>query len=318
MPDDKAKRMADEALHHLMEELEQGRSEALTNYLSAMSRFHRYSWNNALLIHAQRPNATRVAGFHTWHDLDRSVRKGEKGIAILAPIIVKQKESPQTTKDPAQSEDVRRLTGFRTAYVFDVSQTEGKPLPEFAKTTGDPKDYTTNLKALAAKQGISVEYDANIAPAMGVSSGGRIRIATNLMPAEEFSVLTHELAHEMLHHRKDITRPPEVVRETEAEAVAYVVGRSIGLRTNSAAADYIKLYNGDKKTLAGSLAVIQETSSKILDELLPDRQRAETPARRSTTTARTNSTAHERDLSPSGPQNAASNGDRSDSMAMDR
>ena len=93
-----------------------------------------------------------------------------------------------------------------------------------------------------------------------------------MTPAEEFSVLAHELAHEMLHHRKEATPLPKVVRETQAEAVAFVVCRGVGLETNTAAADYISLYNGDKKTLAESLSVIQETSSKILDDLLPERR----------------------------------------------
>ncbi len=204
MSDDKAKKAAEEALQRLMAELERGHSEALKNYLSAMGRFHRYSWNNALLIHVQRPAATRVAGFHTWHDVGRSVKKGEKGIMILAPVIVKHKETerlPLPSRRP-RPEDPSRLVGFRTAYVFDVSQTDGKPLPEFAQTTGDPKEYGDKLKALVAKQGIAVEYDSSIAPAQGISAGGRIRLAPGLSPAEEFSVLTHELAHEMLHHRQ--------------------------------------------------------------------------------------------------------------------
>jgi hypothetical protein len=92
-----------------------------------------------------------------------------------------------------------------------------------------------------------------------------------MAPAEEFSVLAHELAHEMLHHRKDAAPPSKLVRETQAEAVAFVVCRGVGLETNTAAADYIALYNGDKKTLAESLSVIQETSAKILDELLPEK-----------------------------------------------
>lgn len=241
MPDERAKKTADEALQHLMAQLEKGHSEALKEYLSAMGRFHRYSWNNVLLIHAQRTEATRVAGFHTWHDLGRSVKKGEKGIAILAPVIVKAKDLSPDGKEPAKANEAFRLSGFRTAYVFDVSQTEGKPLPEFAKTTGDPKDYAEKLKALVAKQGIELTYDKSIAPAQGVSAGGKIRLQPDLSPAEEFSVLTHELAHEMLHHRKDTERLPTVVRETQAEAVAYVVSRGVGLETNTAAADYIKL-----------------------------------------------------------------------------
>ena len=93
-----------------------------------------------------------------------------------------------------------------------------------------------------------------------------------MQPAEEFSVLAHEVAHEMLHHAKGEERLPKTVVETQAEAVAYVVCRGVGLETNSAAADYIHLYNGDKKTLAESLSVIQETSSKILDQLLPEQR----------------------------------------------
>jgi hypothetical protein len=96
-----------------------------------------------------------------------------------------------------------------------------------------------------------------------------IRLRPNLSLAEEFSVLTHELAHEMLHHGSDRAQLPKVVRETQAEAVAYVVSRGIGLETGSAAADYIALYNGDDRTLADSLAAVQATSSKILNALLP-------------------------------------------------
>src|SRR5207247_8746785 len=106
---------------------------------------------------------------------------------------------------------------------------------------------------------------ASVAPAQGVSSGGGIRLMPRMAPAEEFSVLAHELAHEMLHHRKEETPLPKVIRETQAEAVAFVVCRGVGLETNTAAADYIALYNGDKKTLAESLSVIQQTSSEILE-----------------------------------------------------
>lgn len=274
MADEKARTVAEEALNRLSAELEAGKSEALKSYLAAMGRFHRYSWGNVLLINSQRPDATHVAGFHAWHDLERSVKKGEKGMMILAPVILKQRDlanQPPAGKEAVKPDSVFRLAGFRTAYVFDVSQTEGKPLPEFAKTTGDPKDYGEKLKALAASRNVSIEYDAKIAPALGVSSGGRIRLAPGLSPAEEFSVLTHELAHEMLHHRKDAKIPPKLVRETQAEAVAFVVCRGVGLETNTAAADYIALYNGDKKTLAESLSVIQETSAKILDEILPQK-----------------------------------------------
>jgi hypothetical protein len=269
MGDDKVKKLAEEALNRLSAELEAGKSETLKNYLAAMGRFHRYSWGNVLLINSQSPHATHVAGFHTWHDLGRWVKKDEKGIVIFAPVLVKQ-GAASAREEARNAEEVFRLAGFRTAHVFDVSQTEGRPLPEFAKTTGNPNEYAEKLKALVAKRGIEIEHDASIAPAQGASSGGRIRLMPGMAPAEEFSVLAHELAHEILHHGKEAPPLPRVVRETQAEAIAFVVCRGVGLETNRAAADYLALYNGDKKTLAESLTVIQETSAKILNELLPE------------------------------------------------
>ncbi|MEQ1731605.1 MAG: ArdC family protein [Vicinamibacterales bacterium] len=109
--------------------LDRGYSEALTALLRAMSRFHRYSLNNACLIAAQRPEATLVAGFHAWKGLRRFVRRGEQGIAILAPIVRRRKE--------AQDEDERAVVGFRPAYVFDVSQTDGEPMPEASQPTSE-------------------------------------------------------------------------------------------------------------------------------------------------------------------------------------
>jgi antirestriction protein ArdC len=213
MASKEARNLAEEALEKLAAALEAGRSEALKTYLAAMSRFHRYSWGNVLLIASQRPGATHVAGYHRWHELGRFVKKGEKGITIFAPILVKQPDA-SPAQHPGKENNVFRLFGFRTAYVFDVEQTEGRPLPAFATTRGDPKDAMERLKSLVTKQGISLEYDGAIAPALGMSSGGRIRLVPGLSAAEEFSVLTHELAHEMLHHQKQGPALPKVVRET--------------------------------------------------------------------------------------------------------
>jgi antirestriction protein ArdC len=113
----------------LIAQLEAGHSNALTAYLDAMSRFRNYSFGNVLEIARQRPNATRVAGLYAWNQLGRKVKKGERGIRILAPIIgIKRKTDEEAAKDPAyQNKPV--LVGFRNAYVFDVSQTEGAELP---------------------------------------------------------------------------------------------------------------------------------------------------------------------------------------------
>jgi hypothetical protein len=128
--------LAADALNTLIKALESGDSDALTNYLSVMARFRQYSWNNCLLIALQRPGATHVAGFYAWHKFGRFVRKGEKGIAILAPVLAKQEVRDEQNPD-CGTEVIQQLVGFRTAFVFDVSQTEGRELPEFAKVTGD-------------------------------------------------------------------------------------------------------------------------------------------------------------------------------------
>ena len=116
---------------------------------------------------------------------------------IIAPL--DQADETRSRCDRQGPRETSMAPGFRTAYVFDVEQTEGRPLPAFA-TTGDPRDYGEKLKAFVARQGIALEYRPAIAPAQGLSSGGRIRLLPKLSPAEEFSALAHELAHEMLHH----------------------------------------------------------------------------------------------------------------------
>ncbi|HEX2453123.1 MAG TPA: ArdC family protein [Vicinamibacterales bacterium] len=277
-PKEKTHQIAEEALQRLSAELAAGRSGTLKAYLAAMGRFRHYSWGNVLLITEQRPTATRVAGYHVWRELGRTVRRGEKGIMIFAPVLVKEPDRSHAA-EPAKPGEIFRLSGFRTAYVFDIKQTEGRPLPEFARTLGDPKEFADKLKTIVAERGIALTYDPTIAPALGVSTGGTIRLLPSLSPAEEFSVLAHELAHEMLHHQPASGGMPKVVRETQAEAVAFVVSRGIGLETGSAAADYIALYNGDARTLTESLGAIQEASSQILKDLLPEERPGTTPAR---------------------------------------
>jgi hypothetical protein len=130
----------------LIEQLEAGHSEALTTYLSAMGRFHKYSLLNVLEIARQMPQATRVAGLYTWNQLGRKVNKGSKGIRILAPMIgVRRKKDEEADKDiRKQNEPV--LVGFRPAYVFDISVTTGSPLPEFTdRVTGDAGAYRERL-----------------------------------------------------------------------------------------------------------------------------------------------------------------------------
>jgi hypothetical protein len=180
----------------LIEQLEAGHSEGLTAYLTAMGRFHNYSFGNILEIARQKPDATRVAGMYAWNQLGRKVIKGQKGIRILAPMIgIRKKKDKEAEKDiTKQNQPV--LVGFRSAYVFDVSQTEGAPLPDLSeRVKGEVGEYRERLIDFLIAQGIELEFKESIAPALGMSYGGRIAILPGQAAAEEFSTLVHELAH---------------------------------------------------------------------------------------------------------------------------
>jgi antirestriction protein ArdC len=267
----------------LIEQLEQGHSERLTAYLLAMGKFRNYSFGNILEIARQKPDAIRVAGMYAWNQLGRRVKKGEKGIRILAPMIgIRRKKDAEAEKD-IRTQNQPVLVGFRSAYVFDVSQTDGAELPELSeRVKGNVGEYRERLIDFVIAQGIELDWKESISPALGVSYGGKIVLFPGQETAEEFSTLVHELAHEMLHKAERRTATTKTVRETEAEAIAFVVGKTIGLDTGRASADYIHLYHGNAALLAESLEVIQKTAAIILSAL-------ETPATEDTTEAETES-----------------------------
>ena len=268
MKQDELRKVAREALEKLICDVEAGISETLKQYLTAMDRFHRYSVGNAILIQLQKPDATHVAGFRAWQRLDRHVKKGEHGIAIIAPVVWRRKARPDDSDKDKDEDEI--LSTFKTAYVFDISQTEGKPLPEFARAQGDPGAYLERLKRFVSDRGIKLERHESLRIAEGVSIGGTILLKACLAPAEEFSVLVHELAHETLHQDPSNRPKEKTIREAEAEAVAYVVCEGIGLDVNTASSDYIRLYDGDKKTLMASLERIQEAAAEILEAVTGD------------------------------------------------
>ena len=209
---------------------------------------------------------------YAWNQLGRRVKKGQKGIRILAPLIgTKRKKDSEVDKDiTKQNQPV--LVGFRAVYVFDVSQTEGAELPDLKeRVKGDVGEYRERLIDFILAQGIELEFKESIAPALGMSYGGKIAILPGQSAAEEFSTLVHEASHELLHKCSRRTATTKTVRETEAEAIAFVVSQTIGLDTGNAAADYIHLYHGNAALLAESLEVIQRTSALILSAI-------ETPA----------------------------------------
>lgn len=269
MNSESIKNLTNQAIEHLVEALKAGKSEALTNYLAAVAKFHRYSFQNILLIARQCPQATRVAGFHTWRSLGRFVKKGEKGLMILAPLVRKAESA-----DECNPERQSRIVGFRAVYVFDVSQTDGAPLPSIGITQGEPGEHFSRLEQLVHEQDIVLEYSAEIAPAKGMSCGKKIILLPGMAPAEQFSTLVHELSHEMLHRDARRSQTTQRVRETEAEAVAFVVSQGIGLNTNTAAQDYISLYSGDATLLLESLEYIQQTANQVLNAIGAERSSA--------------------------------------------
>jgi len=125
-----------------------------------------------------------------------------------------------------------------------------------------------------AERGIALEYSEEIAPARGMSEGGKITLLPGQSPAEEFATLAHELAHEMMHRDERRSGTSKRLRETEAEAVAFVVCSAMGLETGSAAQDYIGLYGGDAKLLGESLEYVQQTSTQILNAIVVDESSA--------------------------------------------
>jgi len=260
--------LTDAALDQLRENLAAGRSDTLKAYLATMAKFHRYSFGNQMLIAFQRPDATHVAGFHAWRKFNRFVRRGEKGILIIAPCV--RKERAQDATDERETDPragLRKVTGFRGAYVFDISSTDGDPLPEFAKVDGDPSAYTALLHDAIRGSGIAFSRSNELGGAEGVSTGGTIRVREGLDPAAEFSVTVHEYAHELMHKAERRKQTSRKVKETEAEAVAFVVCHAIRLETGTAASDYLALYDGDIETLTESLEAIRRTANEILDKL---------------------------------------------------
>ncbi len=254
----------------LIEQLEAGHCEGLTAYLTAMGRFHNYSFGNILEIARQTarcdPRCRSVCVEPAWPQ----GHQGPEGYPHPCPDDRHPQEEGQRSQQSSDPAAVNKpvLVGFRAVYVFDVSQTEGAELPGFTeRTRGEVGEFNQRLQSFVESQGIALEFKDSIAPALGMSYGGRIAILPGQEPAEEFSTLVHELAHEMLHKAERRTATTKTVRETEAEAIAFVVSQTIGLDAGRASADYIHLYHGNAALLTESLEVIQRTAALILSAI---------------------------------------------------
>jgi hypothetical protein len=169
------KNKTNEAVNYLVAALQSGQSDVLTQYLNAVARFHNYSFGNIMLIARQKPQATNVAGIRTWNSLGRFVKRGEKGILILAPMIGRKKTDGAAESTADAKESMPQLHGFRAVYVFDVSQTEGKDLPSLTEVQGDVSDYHERLMKFVEGQNVTLNYSERIAPARACPSAGRLR-----------------------------------------------------------------------------------------------------------------------------------------------
>lgn len=270
-------------------------SDRYRNYLTTMSRFHRYSLNNIMLIHAQKPDATLVAGFNKWkNSFGRHVRKGEKGIQILAPTPYKikleeQKLDPDTklplldeNGEPVTEEKEITIPMFKVVSVFDVSQTDGRPLPQISSTlTGDVAEYEVFLEALRRTSPVPISFqtmepgmDGYFAPKKQV-----IFLREGMSQVQTICAAVHEIAHSKLHDYEHMTEladdgetilvPAEKSRNTEeveAESVSYAVCQYFGIETAENSFGYIATWSQGKelKELRASLETITKTSSELI------------------------------------------------------
>ena len=263
---EEVKQITNKALEELAASLASGHSEGLTTYLKTMALFSKYSLNNLFVIARQRPDARRVAGYQTWRKLGRNVRKGEKGIAIIAPLTRRKPD----VELPESSGEQSVVSGFKVAHVFSEEQTDGEPLPQIGQVTGDPGYFLSRLEEFVRENGIELRYSGEIAPARGMAEKGKITLLPEQTPAEAFATLVHEVAHSELHFGDRRAETSKRIRETEAESVAYVVCSAIGLETGTAAQDYVGLYGGDSTLLLQSLQYIQQAANRILAAITPE------------------------------------------------
>ncbi len=265
---DKAKvlrKTIDDRLEQLAKAVDDVRaSELFKQYLDMQARFHKYSWHNTMMIVSQKPDAERVAGFKTWTTMGRHVRKGERGIMIFAP-----RPWKHTNTDDAGNDTERQGVSFRPVYVFDVSQTDGDPLPEMEvpdiETAADT--LLASLEHVAAKRGIAINYTELESGYYGVSKGGTIDIATGHATGQQAKTLAHELAHEAMHKQNRPDGLTRTIAELEAEAVAYIACSHFGLDTEVRASQYIALWDGDAKALRESLDRIATTARDMIDDV---------------------------------------------------
>ena len=291
-----------ERLQEITAGIEQGikelfESEKYRRYLSVMSRFHRYSVNNTMLIYMQRPDATLVAGYNKWkNQFSRHVKRGEHGITIIAPTPYKKKIEEQKldpdTKAPMLDADGKvimeereiEIPLFRPVKVFDVSQTDGKPLPELASSlSGNVQNYEVFMEALRRSAPVPIKFEPMDANMDGYFSSDQQRIAirAGMSEVQTVSAAVHEIAHSKLHNyakaqeeaaRAGDKEPPKKkdrnTEEVEAESISYAVCQYYGIQTGENSFGYIANWSQGKEL--PELRASLETINKAAGELIAD------------------------------------------------
>ena len=247
----------------LQERIQQFKSsDEFLGFLKTMSRFHRYSFSNQLLILAQKPNATHVAGFRAWKQLGRYVRKGERGISIMVPL-------KNLKRDEVTDEEQAIVVGYSVGYVFDISQTDGEPLPNIdLSMENHGREFMTQCMMLAKKMGVTVMMRESMR-ADGLSTGGKVILRRDDNPSYMAATLLHELAHEKLHHGPEEELLSREQRELEAETVAYLVCDRFGI--GIPAHKYLATWH-QSADIMDSLRRIADCTPELIDGLEPVRQ----------------------------------------------
>ena len=282
-----------EKVQKLTDQLETGitelfNSEQYAAYLSTMSKFHRYSFGNILLILLQCPGASQVAGYGDWKkNFGRQVKRGERGITILAPCPYRRREEVEETAPDGSTATTIQLVqrvGFRTVTVFDVSQTEGKPLSELVqKLTGDVADYERMTEAICALSPYPINIEAFPGAAYGCCNfvEQRILVQPDMSQVQTIKTMIHEVSHAKLHapiEDGDGETPPQrkrrFVREMEAESVAYVVCQHFGIDTADYSFGYVAGWSHGKNLsqLKASLELIRNTAAELIDGIDPPKE----------------------------------------------
>lgn len=303
------KQTSKDRMREIVDSIENGikelfESDKYQQYLSTMSRFHRYSVNNTMLIYMQRPDATHVAGFNKWRDqFGRNVLKGEKGIRIIAPTPYKKKveeiKTDPETNAPVLDADGKaiieekeiRIPMFKVVSVFDVSQTAGKPLPQLAADlSGNVQQYEVFMEALRRASPVPMEIKPVARDTDGFFSikAQSITIRAGMSEVQTVCAAVHEIAHAKLHDYEHMTEladdgetilvPGEKSRNTEeveAESISYAVCQYYGIETGENSFGYIATWSKGKelKELRASLETINKTASELITDI--DRHFAE-------------------------------------------